>query len=57
MAEADLWLRNRGPAARQTRRSAAYAGYCGIYVNRLGYADQAAELEDVFTEILIRAAG
>jgi hypothetical protein len=51
--DADLWLReiaDRPPE--ELVQMLAYAGYCGIYVNRMGYADQAAELEDVFTEIL-----
>jgi phosphoglycerol transferase len=51
--DADNWQRdvaNLAPA--EFVQVLACAGYCGIYVNRNGYADQAAEWEDALTEIL-----
>jgi phosphoglycerol transferase len=54
--DADLWIREIAQLPPEKLVAAlAYAGYAGIYINRAGYADQGAEVEDALSEILEEA--
>ena len=54
--DGDLWIREIAQLPPEKLVDAlSYAGFSGIYINRMGYADQASELEDAFAVILEEA--